>query len=182
MLLQERGTGRRPGWAAGEPGGPRASPAASAPCGWSGLRPQSRPSPSISTSALLSQNALFLAFPHLYRLLCYFPVRTHLGGTCLHPRCTDSFPSCYWKAVLSLPPASLPGSWVVLGSARGAGARGCPRPWVSLRGSTRAKWGDGGCPSPRPAPGTACVDAPPQHLIQAAPALSRPDSTPARRG
>lgn len=152
MLLQERGTGRRPGWAAGEPGGPRASPAASAPCGWSGLRPQSRPSPSISTSALLSQNALFLAFPHLYRLLCYFPVRTHLGGTCLHPRCTDSFPSCYWKAVLSLPPASLPGSWVVLGSARGAGHAAVPAPGSPSAAAPGQSGGTAGVRAPDPPP------------------------------
>ena len=157
VLLQERGTGAGP---AGRRGG-RAGwtawtvhlSAASAPCGWSGPRPQSCPSLSISTSELLSQSALFLAFPHFHRLLCCFRVRTRLGGACcLHPRCTDSFPSCFWKAVLSLPPTSLPGTWVVLGSARGLGARGCPRPWVSLRGSTRAKLGDGVVRAPGPPP------------------------------
>ena len=150
-----RGQARLGGGAGGlgGPRGPCTSRAASAPCGWSGPRPQSCPSLSISTSALLGQSALFLAFPHFHRLVCCFRVRTRLGGACcLHPRCTDSFPSCFWKAVLSLPPTSLPGTWVVLGSARGLGARGCPCPWVSLRGSTRAKLGDGVVRAPGPPP------------------------------
>lgn len=70
---------------------------------------------------------------------------------------------------------------VVLGSAQDPGARGCPRPWVSLRGSTQAKSGDGGCPSSRPAPCTAWVDAPSRHLIQAPPGFS-PALTPSPPG
>lgn len=170
VLLQERGTGAGP---VGQRGGRAGWTGWTAR--WSGPRPQSCPSLCISTSALLSQSALFLAFPHFHRLLCCFRVTTRLGGACcLHPHCTDSFPSCFWKAVLSLPPTSLPETWVVLGSARGRGGRGCPRPWVSLRGSTRAQLGNGGCPGSRPAPCTACVDAPSQHLIQAPPGCLPP--------
>lgn len=95
VLPQERGVDA----------GPAGRRAASAPCGGSRPHPHSCPNPAICTSALLNQSTLFPVFPHLRRLFCCFWVRAHLGGACcLHPHCTDSFPSCFWKAVLSLFP------------------------------------------------------------------------------
>ena len=142
VLLQERGTGAGP---VGQRGGRAGWTGWTAR--WSGPRPQSCPSLCISTSALLSQSALFLAFPHFHRLLCCFRVTTRLGGACcLHPHCTDSFPSCFWKAVLSLPPTSLPETWVVLGSARGDAA--VPAPGSPSEAAPGHSWGTAGVRAP----------------------------------
>lgn len=161
--------------------GPRASPGQRLLlCGWSGLRPQSRPSSSISTSALLSQMPCFWYFPTYIassatsrlepiweELVCILVARIH-------------FPPVIGRRCSAFLPLPLPGSWVVLGSAWGAGHAAVP-PLGLLRWQHPGKVGTAGCPSPRPAPGTACLDAPPQHLIQAA-RLSCPDSTPCQAG